>query len=121
MFVIGASAGGIETVRELLRELPRDFPAPILLVIHTPTDSPGLLAHVLQRESKLPVVNAMDGALIERSHVYVAPPNFHLLAEGNRMRLINGPEENRHRLAIDPLFRSSHQDCRWNHHCAGSG
>lgn len=107
VFLIGASAGGIETVRELLRLLPSDFPAPILLVIHTPADSPGLLARVLNRHSNLLVVNATDGSKLQSARVYVAPPNFHLLIEGDRMRLLNGPVENRHRPAIDPLFRSA--------------
>jgi two-component system, chemotaxis family, protein-glutamate methylesterase/glutaminase len=107
VFVLGASAGGIETMRELLRLLPQDFPAPILLVIHTPADSPGLLAKVLQRESRMLVVNAEDGRKIQGARVYVAPPNFHLLLQGDRMRLMNGPVENRHRPAIDPLFRTA--------------
>jgi two-component system chemotaxis response regulator CheB len=107
VFVIGASAGGIETMRELLRVLPHDFPASILVVIHTPADSPGLLARVLQRESRLLVVNAQDGQKIQPSRVYIAPPNFHLLLQGDRMRLMNGPVENRHRPAIDPFFRSA--------------
>src|SRR3954447_17904537 len=107
VFVVGASAGGIETMRELLTLLPQDFPAPILLVIHTAADSPGLLARVLQRNSRILVVDARDGDKIQSSRVYVAPPNFHLLVEGERMRLMNGPVENRHRPAIDPLFRSA--------------
>jgi two-component system, chemotaxis family, protein-glutamate methylesterase/glutaminase len=107
VFVVGASAGGIETMRELLRVLPQDFPAPVLLVIHTPADSPGLLARVLQRESKMLVVDATDGEKIQGSRVYVARPNYHLLLEGDRIRLMNGPVENRHRPAIDPLFRSA--------------
>jgi two-component system chemotaxis response regulator CheB len=107
VFVIGASAGGVETIRELLRLLPQDFPAPILVVIHTSADSPGLLARVLQRDSRLLVVNAEDGQRVQASRVYVAPPNFHLLLQGDRMRLMNGPVENRHRPAIDPFFRSA--------------
>jgi two-component system, chemotaxis family, protein-glutamate methylesterase/glutaminase len=107
VFVIGASAGGIETVRELLHLLPPDFPAPILLVIHTAADAPGLLARVLQRETKLLVLNAVDGAKLQPSRLYVAPPNFHLVIEADRMRLLKGPVENRHRPAIDPLFRSA--------------
>jgi two-component system, chemotaxis family, protein-glutamate methylesterase/glutaminase len=83
VFGVGASAGGIETMRELLRLLPQDFPAPTLLVIHTAMDSPGLLARVLQRQSGVLVVNANNGEKIQGSHIYVAPPNFHLLVEGN--------------------------------------
>jgi two-component system chemotaxis response regulator CheB len=107
VFVVGASAGGIEAIRELLLLLPRDFPAPILIVIHTPEDAPGLMSAVLQRGSQLIVANAIDGAPLQPAHVYVAPPNYHLQVEQGRMLLIKGPTENRHRPAIDPLFRSA--------------
>jgi two-component system chemotaxis response regulator CheB len=107
IFVIGGSAGSIEAMRELLTSLPGDFPAPILVVIHTPMDAPGLMAAVLHRNSRMPVLNATDGDRIRPAHVYVAPPNYHLLLEGGRMRLTTGPTENRHRPAIDPLFRSA--------------
>jgi two-component system chemotaxis response regulator CheB len=107
VFVIGGSAGSIEAMRELLALLPGDFPAPILVVIHTPNDAPGLLASVLQRDSRMPVLHASDDARLLPAHVYVAPPNYHLLLERGRMCLTNGPTENRCRPAIDPLFRSA--------------
>ena len=109
VFVIGGSAGSIEAMRELLSLLPRDFPAPILVVIHTPTDAPGMMASVLQRDSRMPVLNASNDAPLLPAHVYVAPPNYHLLLKRGRMRLTNGPTENRYRPAVDPLFRSAAQ------------
>jgi two-component system, chemotaxis family, protein-glutamate methylesterase/glutaminase len=107
IFVIGASAGGLEAMRKLLSLLPRDFTAPILVVIHTSEDAPGLMPAVLQRTSRMTVLNATDGELLLPAHVYVAPPNHHLQVELGHMRLIQGPSENRHRPAIDPLFRSA--------------
>lgn len=74
LFVIGASAGGIEAIRELLSQLPAEFPAPILVVIHVPTDSAGQLDSVLQRSTKMVVQTAVDGARLLPRHVYVARP-----------------------------------------------
>src|SRR3954466_5401247 len=107
VFVIGGSAGSIEAMRELLSMLPVDFPAPVCVVIHTPNDAPGLLAKVLQRHTQMLVVNATDNAPLRSGRVYVAPPNYHLLIERGKVRLSVGPTENRHRPAIDPLFRSA--------------
>src|SRR5262249_6904846 len=53
------------------------------------------------------VSGALDGRPIQPGHVYVAPPDLHLLIEPGRMRLSRGPRENRHRPAIDPLFRTA--------------
>ena len=110
VFVIGGSAGSIEALRELLGNLPEDFPAPILAVVHTPIDAPGTIAHALARQSRLLIQNAVDGAPLKPAHVYMAPPGFHLQIEDGRMRLIGGPTENRHRPGVDPLFRSA---ARW--------
>jgi two-component system, chemotaxis family, protein-glutamate methylesterase/glutaminase len=107
LVVIGASAGGIEALQQVLSRLPSDLDAAVLIVLHTSSHSGGLLARVLSRASKLPVVHPADGTLIERGRVYVAPPNFHMIVEGNLLRVIQGPRENLHRPAIDPLFRSA--------------
>lgn len=109
LFVIGGSAGAIEAVRELLNLLPRGFPCPILVVIHTPVDAPGSLSAVLQRDSKLIVQSATDGTAIRGGHVYIAPPNYHMTVRDSRVRLLTGPVENRHRPSIDPLFHSAAQ------------
>ncbi|HWR17747.1 MAG TPA: chemotaxis protein CheB, partial [Terriglobales bacterium] len=107
LFVIGGSAGAIEALRQLLSALPRSFPSPILVVIHTPLDSPGQLSYVFQRDSKLVVRPATDGVHMKPGTVYVAPPNYHLTVRDGHIRLVTGPVENRHRPAIDPLFRSA--------------
>jgi two-component system chemotaxis response regulator CheB len=52
--------------------------------------------------------HAIDGEPFHSGHIYLAPPDYHfLLAEGQRLRLSRGPRENRHRPAVDPLFRSA--------------
>ena len=62
---------------------------------------------ILNRTGPLKAVHPEDGDKIENRRAYVAPPNFHLLVENGRVRLGRGPRENRHRPAVDPLFRSA--------------
>jgi two-component system chemotaxis response regulator CheB len=105
--VVGASAGGVEATRELLSGVPPDLDASIFIVIHVGPASPGHLPKILARECALPVTAARDGEPIRRRRVYVAPADHHLLIEGDHTRVVRGPRENRHRPAIDPLFRSA--------------
>lgn len=107
LVVIGASAGGVEALSEVVRGLPADFPAAVLVVLHFPADGTSMLPLILARRSALPAVHAQDGAEIRPGTIYVAPPDHHLLVAGERIRLGRGPRENGHRPAADPLFRSA--------------
>jgi two-component system chemotaxis response regulator CheB len=109
LVVIGASAGGIDALRVILAPLPADFAAPICVVVHISAESPGVLHGILDRVTPLRVVSARNQTRLEAGHVYIAPPDFHLLVEPGRLRLTKGPRENRFRPAIDPLFRSAAQ------------
>ena len=105
--VMGASAGGVQAFQALVRALPSDFPGSVFIVMHMSADAPGLLPVILNREKGMPVIHATDGTPLGRSRIYVAPPDHHLLLERGYMRVTRGPRENRHRPAIDPLFRSA--------------
>jgi two-component system chemotaxis response regulator CheB len=107
--VIGASAGGLEALRALVGALDPDFAAPICVVLHTSPQSPGLLDGILTRSGKLEATNAINGERLRPGHIYVAPPDFHLVIEPGIVRVTKGPRENRFRPAIDPLFRSAGQ------------
>jgi len=107
--VIGASAGGLEALRALVGALDPDFAAPICVVLHTSPQSPGLLDGILTRSGKLEATNAINGERLQPGHIYVAPPDFHLVIEPGIVRVTKGPRENRFRPAIDPLFRSAGQ------------
>lgn len=107
IIVVGASAGGFEALKTLIGGLPADLPASVFIVWHMAPDIRGILPQVLDRFHRLPVAHAYDGQPIERGHVYVAPPDRHLLIEDGRMLLTRGPKENRFRPAVDPLFRSA--------------
>jgi two-component system chemotaxis response regulator CheB len=67
------------------------------------------LPAILNRAGPLEALHPGDGTTIEHGHIYVAPPDHHLLIEYGKMRVVRGPKENRHRPAIDPLFRSAAQ------------
>ena len=109
LVVIGASAGGIEALRNVVRGLPADFPAAIAVVLHTSPHAPGVLHEILERSGSLPAVYPRDGERLDAGRIYVAPPDHHLLVEPGRVRVSKGPRENRFRPAIDPLFRSAAQ------------
>lgn len=106
--VIGASAGGVDALSQIARELPADFPAPVCVVLHVSPDTPSLLPEIMRRDSRLQVIHGEDGRKLEKGFIYIAPPDRHLLIETDRtMRVVRGPRENRHRPAVDPLFRSA--------------
>jgi two-component system, chemotaxis family, protein-glutamate methylesterase/glutaminase len=107
VIVIGASAGGVEALSELVKALPPDFPAAVFVVLHIPAHSPSQLHKILSRSSQLPVVPAGDGDEIVPSRIYIAPPDRHMMCEEKRIRLTRGPKENRFRPAVDVLFRSA--------------
>lgn len=105
--VIGASAGGLGPLQRLLSELPSDFPAAVFVVFHIPATRISHLPEILGRAGPLPVSHPTDGSRIRQGHVYVAPPNQHLLINDDHIELSPGPKENRSRPAINALFRSA--------------
>jgi two-component system chemotaxis response regulator CheB len=108
--VVGASAGGVEALRELVRGLPLGLPAAVLVVLHMPSGARSALATVLERPSTLPVRAAEEGMPLTPGTVTVAVPDRHLLVvPGDRLTLSLGPRENGHRPSIDALFRSAAQ------------
>ena len=105
--VIGASAGGIETLKRLLPQLPTDFAAAVFIVQHTSPRSPGIVADILDHTALLPVTMAQNAMPFFNGHVYIAPPDRHMLIKEGHLHITMGPRENRARPAIDPLFRSA--------------
>lgn len=105
--VIGASADGLEALKGILGGLPPDLEAAVMIVLHTANHAKSLLAQILERAGKLPVSHPSDGEPVERGRVYIAPPSFHMIVEDGVLRVLQGPRENLHRPAIDPLFRSA--------------
>jgi two-component system, chemotaxis family, protein-glutamate methylesterase/glutaminase len=105
--VIGASAGGLGPLREIVKALPGDLKAAIFVVMHLSPLAPSFLSSILGAGAEMEVLAAVDGQRIQPSTIYVARPDRHLLIEPGYIRLTRGPKENRHRPAIDPLFRTA--------------
>lgn len=107
IIVVGASAGGIAAVETLVQTLPRDLPAAMFVAIHVSPWAPSILPEILNRNGTLQAIQGADGLQIEHGHIYVAPPDFHLILDDAHMKLWRGPKEGLHRPAINALFRSA--------------
>jgi two-component system chemotaxis response regulator CheB len=106
--VIGGSSGALDAIGAILVGLPEDFAIPIALVLHLPPDAPSHLAGVLAARSPLVAKEAEDKEPILRGHLYVAPPNYHLLVERDRTFSLSADDPvHFSRPAIDVLFESA--------------
>jgi two-component system chemotaxis response regulator CheB len=108
--VIGASAGGVEALRDIARGLPGTLEAAVFVVLHIPAGSPSTLPAILSRAGALPARHPGPGAPFERGTIYVAPPDRHMVLKADRVLTVRTGKESRHRPAIDPLFRSAARD-----------
>ncbi|WP_242343554.1 chemotaxis-specific protein-glutamate methyltransferase CheB [Anaeromyxobacter terrae] len=88
---IAASTGGPAALARILRALPREFPAPILVVQHIAPGFEAGLVHWLGTETRLAVKLAADGELLRPGTVYFGAEGRHLTARGDRVRLVDGP------------------------------
>lgn len=107
LIVIGSSLGGLHALQTVLAPLPASFAAPILIVQHRDASSESSLAELLQNSSALKVVEAEDKMPIQNGWVYLAPPDYHLLVDGEQCALSTDTEVNYARPSIDVLFESA--------------
>jgi two-component system chemotaxis response regulator CheB len=106
VIVIGASAGGVETLVRLFSLLPRELPATIACVLHRGM-IPSRLAEVLARQSSLTIREPQREETVHRGVIYLAPADRHLLFTPHGIDVQRGPREHSTRPAVDPLFRSA--------------
>src|SRR5688572_27092540 len=108
IIVIGTSEGGLETLDELVAQLPTDLGASIFIVQHlTPDNSGEALLRRLSRHKAFEATLAREGERFKPGRIYIASPDNHLLLKANRMLVRKGARENRSRPGVDPLFRSA--------------
>ena len=105
--VAGASAGGVEALVQFVGSLPTTIPYAVLVVLHVAPSGTSVLPSILARAARVPVASPGDGDAFRDGHVYVAPPDRHLLVEDGVLRLSQAPRENGHRPALDPTMRSA--------------
>lgn len=80
---MAASAGGLTALTQVLSSLPREFTAAIAVVQHLDPRHRSLMADILSRRTVLNVKQAKEGDRLAPGTVYIAPPNRHLLVNGD--------------------------------------
>jgi two-component system, chemotaxis family, protein-glutamate methylesterase/glutaminase len=106
--VIGVSAGGLTALTRLLRELPANYPVPVVVVQHRSRDERFLLEEVLQAKCQIKIRQAEEKEIIKPGVVYIAPPDYHLLVEQNgTFSLSYDAPVNYSRPSIDVLFETA--------------
>lgn len=105
---IGASAGGIEVLSQLLPALVRGTHLAVFVVLHLPRERPSLLADIFAAKCALAVREADDKEPVRPGTVYFAPPDYHLmLDDGPQIALSSDEPEHHSRPSIDVLFESA--------------
>jgi len=109
IIAIGASTGGTEAIKDVLSMLPAQVPG-IVIVQHMPETFTASFAKRLDTLAKVRVIEAQGGEKIEPGHAYLSPGHSHLLVKrsgsGYVTELSKDEPVNRHRPAVDVLFRS---------------
>ena len=105
--VIGTSWGGLSAVSAVVSGLPATFALPLVVVQHRSPDAPGLLAELLQAKTRLDVCEVDDKQRILPGHVFIAPPNYHLLIDRGYFALSTDAPVRYSRPSIDVTFMSA--------------
>ena len=103
---IGASAGGLEAIAELLGALPPATGMAYIVVQHLDPRHESLLAEILAKKTPIPVSVALAGERVQPNQVYVIPPDATLTVVGGRIELSPRPSTSERSLPVDALFRS---------------
>lgn len=108
LVVIGASAGGLDALTEMVQAFHKGLDVAYCIVLHLSRKGIGdFVVHRLSQVTSLPCSLVINGATLEKNNIYIARPNQHMLVKDNHFILGGGPEENRFRPSIDVLFRSA--------------
>jgi two-component system, chemotaxis family, protein-glutamate methylesterase/glutaminase len=108
---IGTSAGGVEALLFLARNLPPLFPAAVVVTIHLPSNYSSALDNLLTIPGHLSAKFAINGDHLTNGQMFIAPPGNHLIIEGETLTLGGGPRENNARPSIDVMLRSAAVCC----------
>ena len=105
LVVVGASAGGIESLRRILADLPASLPGAIVIAQHLSPSRPSVLASLFR--SPLTVKGAVDRAELVAGTVHVAPSDRDVLIQGGRLRVVTSAGTSRSHPSLDRLFASA--------------
>lgn len=104
---IGASAGGVEALSAVLPALQPSCGVPVFVVVHLPRERPSLLAQLFTSKCSLKVTEAFDKEPIGPGVIYFAPPDYHLLVDGEHVALSVDDLVHYCRPSVDVLFQSA--------------
>lgn len=113
LVAIGASAGGLEAISDLLVDLPSDTGMAFIYVQHLSPDHKSMLTTLLSKVTTMHVLEVEDKVLIEPNMVYVIPPDKEITVTAGHIAMTPRPASPKIRLPIDILFSSiaeSHKD-----------
>ncbi len=105
--VIGASAGGISALQQLVAGFPADLPAAIFITLHMFERGEIVLPDVLNAAGPVRACMAREGMPMTPGRIYIAPPDHHLLLSPEQIHLSHGPKEGLQRPSINVMFRSA--------------
>lgn len=107
LVVMGASLGGLDALELVLSMLPENIGVPIAIAQHRRADDASRLAQLLASHTRLPVIEPEDKEPLQPSRVYLAPPDYHLLIDGDHCALSIDERVWYARPSIDVLFESA--------------
>ena len=103
---IGASAGGLTALQQFFEQTPAQCGVAFVVVLHLSPKHESNAAAILQRSTRMPVVQVLETTAIEIDHVYVIPPNKHLSMDDGHLRLSEAVRASGRHIAIDLFFRT---------------
>jgi two-component system CheB/CheR fusion protein len=107
---LGASAGGVEALRNFFSALPADSGLAFVVLMHSDPSHGSMLAELLRRRTAMPVEEVKNGTALGVNHVYVVPPGKYALLKANTVKLQDPPPVGL-RIPIDTFFRSLAAEC----------
>jgi two-component system CheB/CheR fusion protein len=107
---IGASAGGLEAIEAFIKQVPATSGMAFVIIQHLDPVHKGFMVELLQRVTPMPVLQAVDYALIEADHIYIIPPNKDMSMQKGRLYLVDPIKPHGMRLPVDFFFRSMAED-----------
>ncbi|GID08963.1 CheR family methyltransferase [Pseudomonas sp. 008] len=121
---IGASAGGLQSIKLFFENMPQDNGMAFVIILHLSPDHQSVADKIIQESTRMPVLQVTETVPIEKNRVYVIPPARRLLMNGNNLEVVeNDPQLGRH-ASIDLFFRDLAQVHRERAFClvlSGSG
>jgi two-component system chemotaxis response regulator CheB len=108
LIVIGGSAGSLQVIMEMIKNLDEDMNFPIVLIVHRKAYSTSILPTLLQQFTSMKVIEIEDKTEIQKNEIYIVPADYHLLFENkNTVSLDSSEKMNYSRPSIDVTFKSA--------------